>query len=155
MGSVLVNTVKKILRIREVGILIPLIIIVIIASIFTDAFATAANMVNLARAISFTVIGAVGMTFILISGGLDLSVGSTLGLGSMVVGYFLQMPDLPSILAILFALVATTTVGLFNGFVISKLTIPPLIVTLGTMNIARGIIHIMTPLNLIGAMSAI
>jgi len=143
MRSSLQTHVTKLLQVREIGILIPLIIIFTIASVFTDNFATTANLINMGRAMSFTLIGAVGMTFILISGGLDLSVGSTLALGGMVTGYFIAMAGLPFPLAILLGLIATAIVGLFNGLVISKLSIPPLIVSLGMMNIARGVVNVM------------
>jgi len=84
------------------------------------------------------------MTFILISGGLDLSVGSTLALGGMVTGYCLSIVNLPIPLAILLGLSVAAAAGLFNGLVISMLSIPPLIVTLGMMNIARGAVNVMS-----------
>jgi ribose/xylose/arabinose/galactoside ABC-type transport system permease subunit len=65
-------------------------------------------------------------------------------MGGMVAGYCMAVLGLPILPAIFIGLLAATSVGLFNGFVISKLTIPPLIVTLGTMNIARGIINVMS-----------
>ena len=135
---------KNIFSIKEVGILIPLVLIVVITSIINPVFATTTNLVNVMRSISFTVIGAVGMTFILTGGGLDLSVGSVLALGGMVTGYALAVLQLPVPIAIMFGLAAALIAGLINGFIIAKLRIPSLIVTLGMMNIARGVVNVMS-----------
>ena len=144
LGGVLVSFVKRVLSIREIGILIPLILICVVTSIINPVFASVDNAINLMRSISITVIGAVGMTFVLIGGGLDLSVGSVLALGGMVTGYSLAVLELPIPVAILFGLAAAATAGMVNGLVIAKLKIPSLIVTLGMMNIARGVVNVMS-----------
>jgi len=139
-----VSFVKRVLSIREIGILIPLILICVVTSIINPVFATVDNAINLMRSISITVIGAVGMTFVLIGGGLDLSVGSVLALGGMVTGYSLAVLQLPIPVAILLGLAAAATAGMVNGLVIAKLKIPSLIVTLGMMNVARGVVNVMS-----------
>jgi len=135
---------KKISSNKEVGILIPLIAIIVVTSIINPVFLEPENLVNLLRSISITLIGAIGMTFVLISGGLDLSVGSILGLSGMVTGFFMSVVVLPFPIAIMMGLGAAALVGYANGFMITKFGIPPLIVTLGMMNIARGIVNVMS-----------
>lgn len=143
-GNVLTTQAKKVLAIKEIGILIPLILICVVTSIVNPAFAGWSNIVNMLRSISVTLIGAIGMTFVLILGGMDLSVGSVLGLGGMVTGYFLSEMPLPYGIAIVLGLAVGALAGLVNGFIISKFSIPPLIVTLGMMNIARGAVNVMS-----------
>jgi len=138
------SIIKTILSIKEIGILIPLIIICIGTSVVNPAFAGIDNIINLLRSISITAIGAVGMTFILISGGLDLSVGSILGLSGMVTGYFLGIAQMPMGISIILGLSAACIAGFLNGYIITAFSIPPLIVTLGMMNIARGVINVMS-----------
>jgi ribose/xylose/arabinose/galactoside ABC-type transport system permease subunit len=138
------SLVKGIFSVKEVGILIPLILICLITAIINPAFASTANVVNLMRSISITVIGAVGMTFVLIGGGLDLSIGSVLALGGMVTGFFLAIVQAPIPIAIVLGLLAAATAGVVNGVIIAKFSMPPLIVTLGMMNIARGVVNVMS-----------
>lgn len=138
------GVVKSIFSVKEVGILIPLILICLITALINPAFASTANVVNLMRSISITVIGAVGMTFVLIGGGLDLSVGSVLALGGMVTGFCMAVMGWPIPVAILLGLLATVVAGTINGFIIAKFSMPPLIVTLGMMNIARGVVNVMS-----------
>lgn len=129
---------------KELGIFIPLLLICVVTSVINPAFIGVGNVINLLRSISITLIGAIGMTFVLISGGLDLSVGSTLALSGMVTGYFMSVVKLPFPAAILLGLLAACAVGLCNGLIITKFGIPPLIVTLGMMNIARGVVNVMS-----------
>ncbi len=135
---------KKVMASKEIGILIPLILICVITTIINPVFMSASNVINLLRSISVTLIGAIGMTFVLISGGLDLSVGSTLALSGMVSGYCMSVVGMGTIPSIVIGLVAGCLVGLINGLIITKLSIPPLIVTLGMMNIARGLVNVMS-----------
>jgi len=101
------------------------------------------NILDVLRSISFTVIVAVGMTFVLISSGLDLSVGSAVGLTGMITGWGL-VNGLPIIICILLGVLTGVVIGLINGFIIVKFKIPPLIVTLGMMYIARGAVYVIS-----------
>ena len=138
------DVAKRIFSIKEVGILIPLILICVVTAIINPAFATVPSFVNLMRNISITAIGAVGMTFVLIGGGLDLSVGSVLALGGMITGFALAVLQLPVPIAIALGIVAAAAAGAINGIIIAKLRIPSLIVTLGMMNVARGVVNVMS-----------
>lgn len=137
------SLLSPIMRIKELGILIPLIIICVVTAIISPAFAGIENIIDLLRSISFTVIVGVGMTLVLISGGLDLSVGSVIGLTGMITGWGL-VSGLPIAVSIIFGLIAGFTTGLINGFIIVKFKIPPLIVTLGMMYIARGVVYVIS-----------
>ncbi|MBZ9742975.1 MULTISPECIES: ABC transporter permease [unclassified Mesorhizobium] len=118
------------------------VIAVILACIFlsfaTDAFATSKNLYNITRNVTFVAIVALGMTFVIITGGIDLSVGSVLCLSSMVLavtmhaGYSIEIGILASIATAL-------AIGAFNGIFIAYLGFPPFVVTLGMLSIARSL----------------
>ncbi|TPK69827.1 ABC transporter permease [Mesorhizobium sp. B2-4-15] len=118
------------------------VIAVILACVFlsfaTDAFATSKNLYNITRNITFVAIVALGMTFVIITGGIDLSVGSVLCLCSMVLavtmhaGYSIEVGILASIATAL-------AIGAFNGVLIAYLGFPPFVVTLGMLSIARSL----------------
>lgn len=135
---------QKIFSSKEMGIFIPWVLICIVTSIVNPAFISMNNIINLLRSISITLIGAIGVTFVLISGQLDLSVGSIMGLGSLMTGFFLDACQAPVWISILGGLAAAALVGFFNGLVITRFKIPALIVTLGTMYIGRGIINVIS-----------
>ncbi|ESY97056.1 ABC transporter permease [Mesorhizobium sp. LNHC229A00] len=118
------------------------VVAVVLACIFlsfaTDAFATSKNLYNITRNITFVAIVALGMTFVIITGGIDLSVGSVLCLCSMVLavtmhaGYSIEIGVLASIATAL-------VIGAFNGIFIAYLGFPPFVVTLGMLSIARSL----------------
>jgi ribose transport system permease protein len=118
------------------------VIAVILACLFlsfaTDSFATSKNIYNITRNITFVAIIALGMTFVIITGGIDLSVGSVLCLSSMVLavtmhaGYSIEIGILASIATAL-------AVGAFNGVLIAYLGFPPFVVTLGMLSVARSL----------------
>ncbi|RTM07904.1 MAG: ABC transporter permease [Hyphomicrobiales bacterium] len=118
------------------------VIAVILACLFlsfaTDSFATSKNLYNITRNITFVAIIALGMTFVIITGGIDLSVGSVLCLSSMVLavtmhaGYSIEIGILASIATAL-------AVGAFNGVLIAYLGFPPFVVTLGMLSVARSL----------------
>ncbi|KAA3452835.1 sugar ABC transporter permease [Mesorhizobium sp. SARCC-RB16n] len=118
------------------------VIAVILACIFlsfaTDAFATSKNLYNITRNITFVAIVALGMTFVIITGGIDLSVGSVLCLCSMVLavtmhaGYSIEI-------GILATIATALVIGAFNGILIAYLGFPPFVVTLGMLSIARSL----------------
>ena len=82
---------------------------------------------------------ALPMTFIIITGGIDLSVGSIMGLTAILLGVFWQNVGLPLPAAIALALVASAAAGFFNGLLITRLRVPPLIMTLATLALYRGL----------------
>jgi len=134
---------RRMFRIRELGILIPFLLICAITAIINPHFLYISNLIEIARSISFTVIMAVGMTFALIGGGIDLSIGSVLALSGIIVGMFLKSGT-PIPLAIVLGMLGGVVFGFINGFVINTYKIPPMIATLGMMYVVRGIVYVMT-----------
>lgn len=102
------------------------------------AFTTPQNLYNITRNFTFTAIIALGMTFVIITGGIDLSVGSVLCLCSMVIAVVMNHGASLEI-GIISALLAALAVGAFNGYLIAYLGFPPFVVTLGMLSIARSI----------------
>lgn len=124
------------------GILIGLVALcVIITIIVPDKFLQTANILNILRQISPNAIIAFGMAFVIITGGIDLSVGSVVALsGTVCAGFVSSGMQYP--LAIIIGLAIGTLCGVFNGFVISRTAIPPFIVTMAMLQIARGASYI-------------
>jgi ribose transport system permease protein len=129
----------RILRAREAGLAIVILAICVILSIFTSSFLTAGNMFILVRQISLAAIIAIGMTFVILTGGIDLSVGSTVALTSVLTGYLLVALKLPLVVGILVALAVGLGVGSLNGFLVVKTHVHSFVITLGMLGIARGV----------------
>ena len=128
----------------HIGVLGSLLVLCIVLTCITDAFFTSRNLFNVLRQISVNVFLACGMTMVIILGGIDLSVGSVIAVSGCLCAGFITRMGIPAIPAILFAVLAGGMIGLINGIIISKTTIPPFIVTLATMNIGRGIARVYT-----------
>jgi ribose transport system permease protein len=122
---------------RQFGTVIGLAVLCAVLWILTPYFLTVSNLLNIAEQTSINAIVAVGMTFVILSGGIDLSVGSMVALSGVVLGTALQGGQ-PIPVALLLALLVGLACGLGNGALISWGGLPPFIVTLGTMSIARG-----------------
>jgi len=134
------NFVIRFFTIREIGALIPLIVIFILSALSNSAFITIPNLLDMLRATSYVFIVAVGMTFILSGRGLDLSVGSQVGMTGVVLGALMIWWRIPTGFAIPLALLAGAAAGAVNGFFITVLRIPPFIATLATYYSYRGIL---------------
>ncbi|HEX2914429.1 MAG TPA: ABC transporter permease [Chloroflexia bacterium] len=130
------------LSLREAGIGIALIVITIVFSIIAPYFATTDNFLKIFVQISINTVLAVGMTFVILLAGIDLSVGSVLALSTVVGAQIMISPSMPTELAIFLAALACMGVGAFcgfiNGFITERWKIHSFIVTLGMLNIARG-----------------
>lgn len=126
------------------GSLLVLAVMVIIMALVSPNFLTFANLFNISRQIAVMAIVAAGMTFVIISGGIDLSVGSNVALSGIVLSWLIQSAGLPIGLALIAGLGVALLIGLLNGSFIAKLKIPFFIVTLATMVIARGLCFIIT-----------
>ncbi|MFV0504980.1 MAG: ABC transporter permease [Lachnospirales bacterium] len=132
---------------ENLGIIIALIVLCVFLSInptTTEAFLTSRNFFNVLRQISTNLILACGMTMVIILGGIDLSVGSIIALAGCVAAGITARYSMPIPIAILSGCVVGLIVGMFNGLVISRTTIPAFIVTLATMNIAKGLAYVYT-----------
>lgn len=129
---------------RNGGIIIGLLVICIILTIMSDSFLKLQNFSNIMRQITVNVILACGMTMVIILGGIDLSVGSIIAVSGCLCCGLITNVGMPSVAAIPISILTGTLVGVFNGLVVSRTTIPPFIVTLATMNIGRGFARIYT-----------
>jgi ribose transport system permease protein len=131
----------------NLGIIIAFLILVTfltLSPVTRNTFPTQKNVFNVLRQISTNLYLACGMTMVIILGGIDLSVGSIIALTGCVGAAIVSRHGLPIAAAILGGLLVGLLFGIFNGFVISKTTIPPFIVTLATMNIAKGLAYVYT-----------
>lgn len=128
---------------RESGIILVLIAIVVLVSIINPVFISLDNVINIFRSSSFVFIVGIAMTFVLIAGGLDLSVAPVLALGG-IISSLIIFSGMPTPVGIAGALCIGAAIGLINGILISVFAIPPLIVTLGMMYIGRGLVLIIT-----------
>ena len=137
------NVFKKFTNMSEFGIILITIGFIVIVQIINPVFLSTGNMMNVLRSTGFTLMTALGMTLVLVSGGLDLSVGSVLALGGVVSGLSL-LAGLPIPIAIVLGVIAGAGIGWMNGIIVVKFNIPPLIMTLGSMYMARGIVYIIT-----------
>ncbi|MEP3247505.1 MAG: ABC transporter permease [Sneathiella sp.] len=133
-------TVKSI--INSTGIGLALIALIVFFSLFTEHFLSPNNLTNILTQITINMILAVGMTFVILVGGIDLSVGSVMAFAAVVAGKAITLPGMgPAeliILAIAAALIAGLACGLVNGLVSAYWALPSFIITLGMLNIARG-----------------
>jgi ribose/xylose/arabinose/galactoside ABC-type transport system permease subunit len=128
---------------REVVLLGVLIVLMVVMSLLSPLFFTVGNLLNTSRFFVEVGLMALGMTLIIITGGIDLSVGSNLALVSVAVG-FSYAAGLPLPLAIVFGLVVGLAAGLFNGLFITLLDLHPLVVTLGTFALFQGLAYGLT-----------
>jgi ribose transport system permease protein len=114
-----------------------------VLSFASEVFATQQNLFNVTRNFAFVAIIAIGMTAVIVCGGIDLSVGAVLVLSGMVIG--MTMSDGLSIwLAVPLALGVSLAVGAFNGFMIAYIGVPPFVVTLGMLSIARSLAMVLS-----------
>jgi len=138
------SVIQKIMRGRSTLLILALIVVAVTFAILNPRFVSVINITNVGLQMSINMIIAVAMTFVIISGGLDLSVGSIGIMSGCLVGIMLGGTEIPIILVILIGLASGVAVGLINGVVIAKLGVPPFVTTLGMMNIARGVALIVT-----------
>ena len=125
---------------RQEGILAAMLVVALIGlSSQSGEFLTADNLLNQGRLMTELGLMALPMTFVMITGGIDLSVGSTLGLAAILTGYAWHDWGLPLWSTIFVALIAGTLAGFANGFVITRTGMPPLIMTIGTLALYRGL----------------
>jgi ribose transport system permease protein len=120
-----------------------LVLLWIVLSLATPSFASGNNIANLLRQGSMIAIMAVGQTFVIITGGIDLSVGAVVGFATVVVAMMINA-GFPIWVAILVTLLVGVAIGMFHGFGIVKMGLPPFIITLATLTSLRGIGLLMT-----------
>ncbi len=128
----------KLTNAREFGVFLVLVIIMIALSIASPVFLKPVNLVNIVRQTVEIGIMAIGMTYLIIAGELDLSVGSLFATCAMFGGFLFKNQVVPASIAFLLVLLCGIALGCFNGLLVTRLGIPSFIVTLGTMKIYRS-----------------
>jgi erythritol transport system permease protein len=132
--------------------LIALVIIIAIFAVLSDNYLTAGNLTTITKQVAFNAIIALGMLMVILNGGIDLSVGSTVGLTGAVAGNLFRGLDVPLTQAIMFpkvwvivvlAVAVGMLVGWINGLLIARLNLAPFIVTLGMLYVARGLTEVL------------
>jgi fructose transport system permease protein len=136
------SLVARVLTTPTVGPLIFLVLAIVFFSIKSSAFLTGGNLSLIVQQVMVVGTLAIGQTLIILTAGIDLSVGAVMALGQIVITKLAVDSGLNPILAILLGVAATAAFGLANGGLVTGLRLPPFIVTLGTLNIAFALTHI-------------
>jgi ribose transport system permease protein len=136
-------------RTREFGTALVLVAMLIACEIAKrvnthESFLLSDELPQLFKDASFVGIAAIGACMVIISGGVDLSAGSVMSLGAVTFGYLFQILGWPGPVALFMALLVGGLIGVLNGFLVGKLTLPPFIATFGFLSIARGISYWVT-----------
>ncbi len=134
---------ERFYRSSEAGTLAAVVLLMVLLTFANNQFLTRDNLIFTARSFSFIAIAAMGACFVIIVGGIDLSVGSVMGLAG-VVAAFLSSHGYGTIPSVVGALLVGTVSGLLNGLLIAKGGLAPFIVTLGTLSIFRSFVYIVT-----------
>lgn len=129
---------------RNLGILVALVALCVVLSFATSAFLTSKNIMNVLQQISTNGMIAFGMTYVILLGGIDLSVGSVVALSGVMSMALMARSGWGLVPALLAGVLIGTAIGLIDGFFITKVNMPAFIVTLAMMNIARGFALITT-----------
>lgn len=133
--------VQVFVRFRELGILAIIVVLAALVGLRNPAFLTPSNFGDILLNISILVIVALGQTMVIITRGIDLSVSSTIGLTAMMVSYtIVAFPEMPPLLTIPLGMALGAALGSINGLIISDGGVPPIIATLGTLSIYRGLV---------------
>lgn len=152
LKSGIFNIGKKHRMIATEGTLIAILaLLFIILSIASDSFLTVYNLANLVRQTAIIGIVAIGMTFVIIAAGIDLSVGSVVGF-SGVLAAILMNKGVSILVAVIISIALGTLIGLINGIIIYDGKVPPFIATLGAMTVVRGVIMLISNARMIGGL---
>lgn len=131
-------TAARLLRHETILAVLTIVALAVLASM-SDKFFTVENLLNQGRLMAEVGLVALAMTFVIVTGGIDLSVGSILGLTAILLGVFWKNAGLPLPAAIVLAMLCGTLAGVLNGLIITRFKVPPLIATLATLALYRGL----------------
>lgn len=125
------------------GIFLVILVLCLIFAVASPVFLSAENIINIFRQVAVIGIVAVGMTFVVLTGGIDLSIGATIGVASVFTAQMMLWGYSP-VFAAFCSLIVCALFGLVNGVFINELLIPPLVATLGTMTALRGVAYLVS-----------
>jgi ribose transport system permease protein len=134
---------RKWLHIREVNVFSALIVMVVLMSLSSPYFLNAGNIFNILRGMSTIGMMAIGQTMVIITGGIDLSVGSLLAVSSMLTARLIALHDVNAFLALFCGLSFGLLLGMISGLIITRFKINPFITTLGMLSIGRGLTYLL------------
>ena len=135
------NLLWTLVRFREAGISVFILLLMIAVTLRAPAFLTASNFEDILLNISILAIVALGQTMVIITHGIDLSVSSVIGLVAMMVAFVVkQNPEMSVVMAVVLGMALGAVLGIFNGLIITYGNVPPIIATLGTLSIYRGLV---------------
>jgi ribose/xylose/arabinose/galactoside ABC-type transport system permease subunit len=123
--------------------IVMLAVLITVFSFTSERFFSQAVVVNILNQTSIYIIAGVGMTLVLTSGGIDISIGSIIGLTATIMGLLMIDQGMPAVVAIVVALLVGALCGAFNGFLVAVVKVPPIIVTLGTLTFFRGLAYLL------------
>tara|TARA_R110002126_G_C10489245_1_gene503146 strand:+ start:3491 stop:4552 length:1062 start_codon:yes stop_codon:yes gene_type:complete len=132
-----VSLIRRLLSAKETGVFLALVVMCVFLSMSTESFLSTTNLLNVGRQVSLLGIMAIGMTFVLISGEIDLSVGSTYALAGLSTGMLIVL-GWGLVPALAMGLACGAAIGLINGLLSTYGRLPSLIATLGMLSIVRG-----------------
>lgn len=138
------NILKRITGFREFGVLLALALLVVIFSLTSSFFLTGENILNITRQVSVVSLLAIAMTLVIITGGIDLSVGSIVALAGIITASGMKDMGLSMPVAIMLGMLVGLVTGVVNGSLVALLNMPAFITTMGTMTILRGLGYIYT-----------
>lgn len=133
----------KFWNLQESSIILLILLYVAIVQFINPVFLGKDNVINMLRSAAYLLVPALGMTFVLISGNIDLSVSTVMGMGGILCCMFITsgIPIFPSVVI---ALLIAVVVGAVNGYLVTKFSIPPMIMTLGMQYVAKGVVYVLT-----------
>ena len=135
---------KALVKQTEISLLMVITVLFLIASFGTANFISAYNLTNILKQSAVIGVIAIAQTYVIITGGIDISCGAIAGMSTLMVAMSQAVWGLPVWLSMLVALAAGLICGLFNAFVIHEFNVPPMIATLGTQTILRGLIKVIS-----------
>jgi rhamnose transport system permease protein len=135
------NILWELIRMREISTSIIILVLAISITLRAPSFLSATNILNIMMNISILIIVALAQAMVIITRGIDLSVSSIIGLVGMMVGFILRLyPETPIVFIVFLGMLLGSVLGSFNGLIITHGNVPPIIATLGTLSIYRGLV---------------
>jgi rhamnose transport system permease protein len=137
------NRLRTLIRFREFGIILIILILAILVSLRAPVFLTLGNFRDILLDISILVIVSLAQTMVILTHGIDLSVGSSIGMVAMMVAFTIKAnPNMSMVLVVVLGMALGAVLGTFNGVIIAIGKVPPIIATLGTLGIYRGMVFL-------------
>lgn len=137
------SLLRRVIRTREIGVFAALLVLGLVMSYASPYFLKTQNLFNVLRGMSTIGIMAIGMTMVIVSGGIDLSVGSVAAVSAMLTARLMTYHNVPPWISFACGMLMGLTLGATNGLIITRIKVNPFITTLGMMSIARGLTYLL------------